>query len=170
MKKRILLLLFLFFSALILADFFFSPSVSPNMKKTSIPFLHSLHGDSIGLSCEACHSGAQTGREAFLPSKADCMDCHRLPLTESPGIAVLDSILESSPDFPWKRKSRLPSHVVFHHGVHAKASVSCQECHSGEGAWDRGEAPLMLMNDCLSCHRGDRGFAPSATDCASCHR
>ena len=169
MKKGIFFLLFVFMLALIFADLFFSPSMPSNTKKTSIPFLHSLHGDTIGLSCEACHSGAYTNREAFMPSKSDCMDCHRLPLTESEGIASLDSALKNALEHPFQTKNRLPAHVVFHHGVHAKANVSCQECHSNALAWDRGEPPLLLMNECLACHQGKRGFEASATDCASCH-
>lgn len=170
MKKGLILLFFLFVSVLILADIFFSPASFSDTQKISVPFLHALHGDSIGLSCEACHPGAKAGQHAFMPSKADCMDCHRLPLTESDGILSLDSALKKASDYPWKTKSRLPAHVAFHHGVHATANVSCQECHGTESAWDKGKAPLSLMNDCLACHQGKRGFKSSATDCASCHR
>ncbi|HHX16194.1 MAG TPA: hypothetical protein GX724_08590 [Fibrobacter sp.] len=170
MKKGVLLLIMLFISALIFADYLMAPEPPSRTKKAGVSFLHALHGDSLGLSCEMCHAGSMVGQRAYMPSKQDCMDCHRLPLTESEGIVALDSSLKKAPDYPWSVKSRLPAHVVFHHGVHAKANVSCEVCHSNESDWDRGVPPSVSMNECLACHRGEKGFPPAATDCASCHR
>ena len=97
----------------------------PERAVGSIPFDHALHGDSIGLDCAACHTGSRASANAFMPSKADCMDCHRLPLTENPGIETLDSMLANADERPWSHKRHLPDHVVFHHGVHAAAGVAC---------------------------------------------
>ena len=83
--------------AFFLADFLFCQKATPvrvgadTSGPSSIAFFHALHGDSIGLTCTACHTGAASVARAYMPAKADCMDCHRLPLTENPGIEKLDS-------------------------------------------------------------------------------
>lgn len=144
-------------------------------------FDHALHGDSLGLDCSACHTGARSAARAYLPSKSDCMDCHRLPLTEKPGIEKLDSALAEAPEHPWRAIGQLPDHVVFHHGVHAAAGVTCSDCHGSRSPVAGGNGPALQygaakinMNSCLQCHKGesfkDRNFKPAATYCAACHR
>ena len=49
--------------------------------KSNVPFRHEQHGENIGVECGKCHLGAQGGIRAGMPTKADCMDCHHLPLT-----------------------------------------------------------------------------------------
>ena len=166
---------FMFF----LADFLFGEKVSPvrmgadTSGPNSIAFSHELHGENIGLDCSHCHTGAASGARAYMPAKADCMDCHRLPLTENPGIEKLDSALAAAPAYPWAHKSELPEHVVFHHGVHMAAGVQCADCHKGARA-DVYGGDNFSMQSCLACHRGDtfkeRNFKPAATYCAACHR
>ena len=178
--------------AFLMADFFWSQG---NFDSTLVPgvgtipdFDHGLHGDSIGLDCAACHTGARSAAKAYMPSKRDCMDCHRLPLTENPGIENLDSTLARAPEHPWVSKSVLPEHVVFHHGVHSAAGVNCTDCHgmktaSGGSTISRNaEAKLAVqytaskatMQSCVRCHKGetfnDRNFKRAATYCAACHR
>ena len=174
--------------AFFLADFLFCQKATParvgadTSGPSSIAFFHALHGDSIGLACTACHTGAASAARAYMPAKADCMDCHRLPLTEKPGIEKLDSALAAAPVYPWAHKSKLPEHVVFHHGVHAAAGVQCADCHRSAG---RGPAAANSMADvyggekftmqsCLACHRGEtsssKNFKRAATYCAACHR
>ena len=183
-----------------LADFLFCQKATPvrvgadTSGPSSIAFFHALHGDSIGLACTACHTGAASAARAYMPAKADCMDCHRLPLTENPGIEKLDSALAAAPAYPWKHESALPEHVVFHHGVHAAAGVECADCHrnfaGGSGAKAKSGAPLSTgatgakadvyggenfsMQMCLACHRGEtfkqKNFRRAATYCAACHR
>lgn len=145
---------------------------SRGLESRGVPFDHALHGDSIGLDCAACHTGAKSGARAFMPAKSDCMDCHRLPLTENPGIEKLDSALADAPEHPWKAVSQLPDHVVFHHGVHAAAGVTCADCHGGNKGV--GGSLKIDMKTCLQCHKGEtfkeRNFKPAATYCAACHR
>jgi len=184
--------------AFFLADFLLGQKEAPARVgndasgSSSIAFFHALHGDSIGLTCEHCHTGAKVSARAYMPSKADCMDCHRLPLTENPGIEKLDSALAQAPAHPWAHRSSLPEHVVFHHGVHAAAGVECADCHrgfaGGSGPKAKTGAPgtqtgagadvyggeKFDMNTCLACHRGEsfksRNFRRAATYCAACHR
>lgn len=99
--------------AFLLADFMLAQPSSPQSTSlqaslsdaggnaTAIAFKHALHGDSIGLDCAHCHTGAKTAAHAYMPSKSDCIDCHRLPLTENPGIETLDSALSVAPSEPW---------------------------------------------------------------------
>lgn len=196
----VFVVVFMFF----LADFLFGQKATPvhvgasASGPNSIAFLHELHGENIGLDCSHCHTGAASGAKAYMPAKADCMDCHRLPLTENPGIEKLDSALAAAPAYPWKHESALPEHVVFHHGVHAAAGVECADCHrgfaGGSGAKAKSGAPLSTgatgaqpgakadvyggenfsMQMCLACHRGEtfkqKNFRRAATYCAACHR
>ena len=181
--------------AFFLADFLFCQKATParvgadTSGPSSIAFFHALHGDSIGLACTACHTGAASAARAYMPAKADCMDCHRLPLTENPGIEKLDSALAAAPAYPWEHVRELPEHVVFHHGVHAAAGVECADCHrsfaggsSQKAGATRGPAQKadvyggenFSMQMCIACHRGDtfkqKNFKRAATYCAACHR
>lgn len=181
---------FMFF----LADFLFGQKATPvhvgadTSGPNSIAFLHELHGENIGLDCSHCHTGAASGAKAYMPAKADCMDCHRLPLTENPGIEKLDSALAAAPAYPWKHESALPEHVVFHHGVHAAAGVECADCHRGFAGGSGPKAKTgatgvkadvyggenFSMQMCIACHRGEtfkqKNFRRAATYCAACHR
>jgi len=175
--------------AFLLGDFLWSQQsferregVTDFTDSAKIPFNHQLHGDSIGLDCAACHTGARIEARAYLPSKKECFDCHRLQLTENPGIVKLDSALFDAPEHPWNTKGKLPEHVFFHHGVHAAAGVTCADCHGGSGdvlgnASYRNNVyggEKLDMKSCLQCHRGDtfkdRNFKKAATYCAACHR
>lgn len=181
---KILVALFSLVFAFLLADFIWSQKAVKERSGVAefssadnavVPFNHMLHGDSIGMDCAACHTGARSAARAYMPSKADCMDCHRLPLTENPGIEKLDSVLKAAPENPWKHRRMLPEHVVFHHGVHAAAGVSCADCHgSGANLKNIYGGEKFDMKTCLQCHKGeyfrDRNFKPAATYCAACHR
>jgi c(7)-type cytochrome triheme protein len=156
--------------AVIVTDLLFSEKDSLASKNKFIPFSHELHGVNLGLDCVSCHTGSRFGAHAHMPSKQDCLDCHRLPLTESPVILRLDSALQVARAMPWATESRVPAHVIFHHGVHAKANVSCEICHGSIQEIDRGKKASVKMGECLACHRGEKGFSPAATDCARCHR
>ena len=188
---KILVLVFSLVFAFLWADFLLGRGAEPVREGFSnfheapngvIPFDHSLHGDSLGLDCVTCHRGSRSLGRAYFPSRKDCLDCHRLPLTENPGIETLDSLLSHAPEEPWSKASALPEHVVFHHGVHGAAGVNCADCHGGvmTGSAERNYGKNIYggekldMKTCLDCHRGeifrDRGFKKAATYCAACHR
>lgn len=161
--------------AFFLADILFCQRASaPVPANAAVEFRHSLHGDSIGLDCAHCHTGAASSARAYMPSKADCMDCHRLPLTEKPGIEKLDSVLADAGAYPWSHRRVLPEHVVFHHGIHGTAGVECADCHGARVKADSYGGESFEMQTCLACHRGEsfreRNFKPAATYCAACHR
>ena len=163
-------IVFIFF----LTDFLMGEPRVQERTEGPVPFNHALHGDSIGMDCAACHSGARSAKNAYMPTKTDCLDCHRLPLTENPGIETLDSVLANAPDRPWSHRKILPEHVVFHHGVHHAAGVTCADCHGKGHVQNRYGGETFNMQSCLKCHRGEtfkeKGFKPAATYCAACHR
>lgn len=170
-KSKIVLVLLLAVGALILAawDLIAFPEYVHEFN-SEIPFNHEKHGEALGLDCEKCHVGAKAGIRAGMPTRADCMDCHNLPLTESEVGERLDSVLPEAPEKPFRFVELLPSNVVFPHGLHAKAGVSCETCHGTRAQIDSGYRPKVRMEDCLACHRGERGFPKASTDCARCHR
>ena len=170
MKKLVGLILVSFLAAVIGGDLLFSPAAQSKAEIITVPFQHALHGDSLGLDCESCHTGAASAARAYMPAKTDCMDCHRLPLTENPGIQTLAKAFAKVGDKPWKVKSKLPRYVVFHHGVHVHAGISCETCHGSLAAVDRGVRVNFSMGECLKCHQGKMGFPKSSTNCAACHR
>jgi hypothetical protein len=104
------------------------------------------------------------------------MDCHRLPLTENPGIEKLDSALSRAEEFPWVHKRVLPEHVVFHHGLHFAAGVQCSDCHGSTEKIQKNRygGERFTMQSCLDCHSGKtfegRGFKKAAIHCGACHR
>ena len=159
-----------------LADFLFRQQASEVKTPGNIPFAHALHGDSIGLDCSHCHTGVTYQAHAYLPSKTDCMDCHRLPLTENPGIEKLDSALSRGEEFPWEHKRVLPEHVVFHHGLHFAAGVQCSDSHGSTEKIQKNRygGERFTMQSCLDCHSGKtfegRGFKKAAIHCGACHR
>ncbi len=139
-------------------------------KSETIPFDHEKHGENLGIECSKCHPGALAGIRATMPSKADCMDCHNLPLTESPKNQELDRVLPDAQEMPFRSVSLLPRGVVFPHGLHAKAGVGCETCHGSAKEIDSGKRPDVHMEECMACHLGKRNFPPASTDCARCHR
>lgn len=138
--------------------------------KSEIPFSHEKHGENLGMDCAKCHPGAYFGIRATMPSRADCMDCHNLPLSESPEIEKLERVLPNASERPFEFESRMPANVFFPHGLHAKAKVSCEICHGSPSEIDAGRRPEVRMQECLACHRGEREFPKASTDCARCHR
>jgi hypothetical protein len=41
-----------------------------------IAYSHRLHAGELGIDCQHCHSGAETSRNAGIPSANVCMNCH----------------------------------------------------------------------------------------------
>ncbi len=45
--------------------------------KQPIAYSHRLHAGELGIDCKFCHSAADSGRHAGIPSSDVCMKCHR---------------------------------------------------------------------------------------------
>ncbi|MDP7034032.1 MAG: cytochrome c3 family protein [Planctomycetota bacterium] len=76
----------------------------------------------------------------------------------------------------WERIHKLPDHVLFAHGPHVKAGVSCQTCHGDVQRSERVRQHSDLsMGWCVNCHREvnrngvDGKPVHASTDCSACH-
>lgn len=152
-----------------LIGIYYSALRSPRYEPAQpMPFNHDTHTAAhlAAMPCLACHPGAESGARAGMPSAASCMDCHRHILPDDPRLLPLHAAAD--PDSPvyngealrWVRVQALPGHVHFHHGAHARAGISCEECHARPGA-----AQDHSMSNCVECHRREG----ASTDCSTCH-
>jgi hypothetical protein len=84
--------------------------------------------------------------------------------------------LKEKPPAPiaWARVHRLPDHVRFSHGPHARAEVPCRTCHGAVETMDQvRQISSLQMGWCLECHRRHRADRPEGarlTDCLTCHK
>ncbi len=134
-----------------------------------IKFSHELHAGQNGIDCQYCHSGAQKGKHANIPSVNVCMNCHKY-VQEGPkyGTEEIAKIYEASGWDPeegkyvreakpieWVRIHNLPDHVYFNHSQHVKVGgIECQTCHGPVEEMEvlKQFAPLS-MGWCINCHR-----------------
>lgn len=145
-------------------------------------YSHKVHAGVNQISCLYCHSFAQQGKHANIPSVNVCMNCHmaiseysgtagklyREDGTEVNGTAEIHKLYDaagwdpttkkySKPGHPieWVRIHNLPDHVFFSHAQHTNAGkVQCQTCHGEIQKMDEVKqfAPLS-MGWCINCHR-----------------
>lgn len=144
-------------------------STRPHEPVQPLPFSHTSHtaADKAGMDCRACHAAAQHAAGAGFPAATTCLDCHRHILSGDARLLPLHSA--ANPNHPaytgeplrWVRKAPLPDTIAFHHGQHASAGISCEQCHAHPDA-----QPPHTMSSCLDCHR--REAVP--TNCDRCHR
>ena len=138
-----------------------APSVQP------MAYSHKQH-IAIGLQCIDCHSSADTGAAATLPSVRKCMLCHAKVAADKPEIRKLAAFAASKREVPWQRVYSFPpeSLVKFQHAPHARARIDCATCHGD--MTQASTAELLVkhnMGTCLDCHRQYK----AAEDCTACH-
>ncbi len=121
-----------------------------------------------GLQCLDCHSMADTGPAATIPSVNKCMLCHAKIGTDKPEVKKLADYAAKGREIPWVRVYGFEKQalVKFNHAPHIRAKVECATCH---GDMTQAETAQKLVNHnmgtCLSCHR-QKG---ASQDCATCH-
>jgi mono/diheme cytochrome c family protein len=124
-----------------------------------IYYSHKVHAGLNQINCLYCHTGAQEGKQATLPSLNTCMNCHmnikeyngcdmfREDGTKVNGTAEIKKLYEYA-DFsgaagatwnpatakataiPWVKIHNLADHVYFNHSQHVKVGqIECQKCH-----------------------------------------
>lgn len=141
----------------------------PHTPAQPIPFSHTTHtaADKAGMDCRACHPAAHHAAGAGLPAASACLHCHRHILAADPRLLPLHAAANtehpvySGEPLRWVRKAPLPATIAFHHGQHAAAGISCEQCHPSPDS----QAPHP-MRSCLECHR--REAVP--TNCDRCHK
>lgn len=133
-----------------------------------IEFSHKIHAGQNGINCVYCHTGAEKGKTAGIPSLNVCMNCHT-HVDEGPSgteeIAKIYAALDFDPitktygDNPtpveWVRVHNLPDLAYFNHSQHVVVGkIECQECHGAVEEMGVAEqhSPLT-MGWCVDCHR-----------------
>jgi hypothetical protein len=131
-----------------------------------VAFSHRVHVGEAGLECLFCHTGADQGDYAELPTAAECMVCHEEIAADSPEVKKVAAAAESGGEIPWVPIYRVPDIVFFGHKEHLAAGERCATCHGPVGTRDVLQKEVSTsMTACFECHR-ERG-AP--VHCALCH-
>ncbi|MBI3500946.1 MAG: c-type cytochrome [Bacteroidetes bacterium] len=134
-----------------------------------IKFSHQVHAGKLSINCVYCHSGAEKGKTAGVPSANVCMNCHKAisegPLTGKVEIAkIYDAVgwdpakgAYTKPQHPlkWNRVHALPDFAYFNHSQHVVVGKQdCKNCHGDIASMDVAQqiSPLT-MGWCIDCHR-----------------
>ena len=134
-----------------------------------IAFSHQVHAGQNGINCVYCHSGAEKGKAAGIPSANICMNCHKAvqegKRTGTKEIAKIYAALDYDPStgkygsnpkpIKWVKVHNLPDHVYFNHSQHVVAGkVECKTCHGAVDSMTvaKQHSPLT-MGWCINCHR-----------------
>ena len=132
-----------------------------------VAYSHKQHL-ALGLRCLDCHSGADTGAAATIPSVRKCLLCHAKIAADKPEIQKLAAYAARKREVPWNRVYGFdPAALVkFPHAPHVRAKIDCSRCH-GDMTQATTAEPLVKhsMGTCLSCHRQNH----ASEDCAACH-
>jgi hypothetical protein len=163
-----------------------------------IEYSHRLHAGELQIQCLYCHSAAEKGRHAGIPSANVCMNCHKFVTATLGAIraedeaakaekravrkvasAEIDKLLGAvgtGTPIAWTRVHNLPDFVYFDHRAHVHAGVACQTCHGPVETMERvRQVATLNMGWCVNCHRdanrdGIAGKpAHASIDCATCH-
>ena len=144
-----------------------SLSVPAGSSGQPIAYSHQQH-NAIGLHCLDCHSSADTGAAATIPSVRKCMLCHAKVGTGKPEVKKLAAYASRKREVPWERVYgfRPEALVRFQHAPHVRAGIGCAACHGDVTRMAVAERLVNhSMGTCLSCHRKYK----ASEDCAACH-
>ncbi|MCT4588685.1 MAG: cytochrome c family protein [Carboxylicivirga sp.] len=129
------------------------------MPDQPIKFSHKVHAGDNKIDCLYCHSNADEGKSAGLPSAGLCMNCHQVVRNGSHSgqfeIAKVVDAYENNKDIEWVRIHNLPDHVFFSHAQHVNVGQrDCQECHGDvENMHILKQENDLSMGWCLDCHK-----------------
>ena len=137
-----------------------------------IAFNHTLHLKEASLTCVDCHTDAGTRRNAGLPGKRVCLDCHDIDGEQGshPEKDKLFVYEKSDDDIVWQRVAVIKPDVYFSHRRHVgSGKLDCLVCHPDQPNLDKPPTAarlVMSMADCIECHEENR----ASSDCLACHR
>ncbi|MCF8256087.1 MAG: c-type cytochrome [Flavobacteriales bacterium] len=133
-----------------------------------INFSHKIHAGQNGINCVYCHSSAEKGKTAGIPSLNVCMNCHSYVDQGPTGTAEIAKIYRALDYDPatktygskptpvkWVRVHNLPDLSYFNHSQHVVAGqIPCQTCHGAvEEQAVVGQHSPLTMGWCIDCHR-----------------
>ncbi|MCK9448273.1 MAG: c-type cytochrome [Bacteroidales bacterium] len=122
-------------------------------------FSHKVHADQNEIDCQYCHTVADQGKSAGIPSVNVCMNCHHQvkegQITGKKEIDKIQKAWETGEPIEWIRVYNLPDHVYFNHAQHVEvAKIDCAECHGEvENMHEVIQIEDLSMRWCLDCHR-----------------
>lgn len=137
-----------------------------------IAFNHTIHVGEASLACKDCHTDAASRRDAGLPGKQICLDCHDADLEAGnhPEKDRLFTFAEGDGEIPWIRVAVIQPDVYFSHRRHvAAANLDCLACHEDQPTLTSPPPRarlVMSMTRCIECHE-EKG---ASRDCLVCHR
>lgn len=160
-----------------------------------LQFSHQVHtGESVGMSCNDCHSFAPDGRFTGIPTVAKCAECHSAPLGETAAeLKLVEEYVTPNREIPWLVYSRQPDNAYFSHIQHVQlGGMACEQCHGPHGAsetlrplqvnrlsgysrdlwgqslsrWRNQPWEGKKMDDCVRCHNQ----SGRASGCLDCHK
>ncbi len=123
-----------------------------------------------GINCLYCHTDAERGPAAGIPSVDKCVGCHKvINRTSNDEVKKIFDYYNAGQPIPWARVNELPRFVRFTHQAHIAAGFNCERCH-GNVAKMTVDVPVVNMNMgwCLSCHE-QQPNAEQLKDCMICH-
>ena len=134
-----------------------------------IKFSHKIHAGDNAINCVYCHTSAEKGKTAGIPSVNVCMNCHKGidegSCTKKEEIAKIYEAAGWNPEeqkydkpqkpIEWIRIHNLPDFVYFNHSQHVMVgNQKCQTCHGPVEEMDVVEQHSMLtMGWCIDCHK-----------------
>jgi len=119
-----------------------------------IPYSHKIHAGDYEMECLYCHSAAEKGPHAGIPSMEQCMGCHSVVAIDKEDVKKLTQIYNEGKAVEWVRIHRLPDHAYFNHKWHVNAGVECETCHGEISEMAVvGQVNRLEMGDCMECHR-----------------
>jgi cytochrome c551/c552 len=135
-----------------------------------IKYSHTLHAGINGIACVYCHSGAEKGKTAGVPSANVCMNCHKFikkgPSGSTEEIAKIYKALDYDPDkgtygpnqkpIQWVRVHNLPDLAYFNHSQHyVVGKIECQTCHGQvqDSMTVASQYSPLTMGWCIDCHK-----------------
>lgn len=146
-------------------------------------YSHKVHAGTNQINCLYCHTSAQQGKVAGVPSVNVCMNCHaaineykgeQLVNAEGKkidGTAEIQKLYDYAGWDPqtkryakqgkpieWVRIHNLPDHVLFNHSHHlVNAKQNCQTCHGEiQTMHEVKQFADLSMGWCVNCHRNTK--------------
>ena len=170
-SKFAVICIFLFaVSAVYSWEYMWGIDVTPGYHPSQpINFMHKVHAGENAIACIYCHSGAEKGKVAGIPTLNVCMNCHKGIQGSNDEYKkeiakIYDAVgwdpataTYSKPQHPvqWTRVHSLPDFAYFNHSQHVVVGkIECQKCHGDVATFttDQQFAPLT-MGWCIDCHR-----------------
>lgn len=126
-------------------------------------FSHQVHVETVGESCDTCHSFRDDGSFAGLPTLETCAGCHEDIMTEEPGPDAdpahkaayaaekffVEEYVHKGKPVPWQVHQKQPDNVFFSHAAHFN---KCFDCHTTMKDARNLGTPDDPQKLCMTCH------------------